>query len=447
MKTWDLKEHFRRNITLAFPVMMGQLGHIMVGVADSIMVGRLGADTLAAASLSNSIFSVVLTFGIGISYAIPPLVAKYDGEKNMPKSSEVLRHGFWINAFTGILLFGIITGGSFLLYYLNQPVQVVDLAIPYLGIITFSLVPFMFYLSFKQFAEGLSLTKIANGIAIVANIINIILNYILIYGKLGFEPLGLNGAGIATLIARILMVAGIIYYIFNSRKLAPYKIKLNIRKLNRKMTSKLLEIGLPTGFQFIFEVGAFSFAAIMMGWLGAETLAAHQIAINLAAVTYMMATGIAAAATVRVGNQLGRNDIPTLRAAGFTSFAMGAVFMLVNCIIFIVGNEFLPTLYIHDSGVISIASSLLIIAGFFQISDGVQVVGLGALRGLSDVRIPTVTSLIAYWVLGLPIGYLLCFTLRMGPEGVWYGLLIGLSVSAVLLFTRFNYITKKMMRK
>jgi multidrug resistance protein, MATE family len=446
LKTWTLKRHFKANISLAYPVMLSQLGHILVGVADSIMVGQLGAEPLAAASLANSIFSMVLTFGIGISYAITPFVAKYDGENNLEKSSEVLRTGFWINAIAGVALFIIVTGSSFVLHYLNQPADVVDLAIPYLGIITFSLVPFMFFQSFKQFAEGLSLTKVAMAITVGANLINIGLNYILIFGKMGFEPMGLNGAGIATLLSRVMMALGMFYYIAKSKKLAKYKIRLNIKGVTKKLVNQLLKIGLPTGVQFIFEVGAFSFAAIMMGWMGAETLAAHQIAINLAAVSYMTATGISAAATVRVGNQLGKNDIPTLRMAGFTSFAMGIAFMTITCIIFITGNFFLPSLYIDDMEVINIAASLLIIAGFFQISDGIQVVGLGALRGLGDVKVPTVITLIAYWVLGLPVGYLLCFQFGLGPEGIWYGLLIGLSVAAVLLFTRFNYISRKLLR-
>jgi MATE family multidrug resistance protein len=207
----------------------------------------------------------------------------------------------------------------------------------------------------------------------------------------------------------------------------------------------MLKIGIPTGMQFIFEVGAFSFAAIMIGWSGATALAAHQIALSLAAVSYMMATGISAAATVRVGNQLGRNDIFNLRLAGFTTFAMGAAFMTISCLIFLVGREFLPSLYINEQEVIQLAASLLIIAAFFQISDGIQVVGLGALRGMGDVKIPTLITLIAYWVLGLPIGYLLSIPLDLGPQGIWYGLLIGLSTAAVMLFTRFNYISKKLM--
>ena len=209
------------------------------------------------------------------------------------------------------------------------------------------------------------------------------------------------------------------------------------------MISRMLKLGLPTGFQFIFEVGAFGFASIMIGWLGTKSLAAHQIAINMASVSYMMATGLSAAATIRVGNQLGRKDIPRLRSIAFSIFIMVAIFMMTFAVIFIVGRKFIPGLYISDPEVIGIASSLLIIAGLFQLSDGVQVVGLGALRGLTDVKIPTFITFVSYWIIGLPISYLLGFVLDLGVNGIWWGLLIGLSVAAVLLFVRFNAQTRK----
>ncbi|MDQ3393027.1 MAG: MATE family efflux transporter [Bacteroidota bacterium] len=436
-------EHFRRNIILAYPVMLSQLGHIMVGVADSIMVGRLGAGPLAAVSLGNSLFNVALMFGIGISYAITPLVALADGEGQHQKSSEILKHGFVLNLVTGVLLFLILMGGSYGLYYLNQPAEVVRLAIPYFIIISISLIPFMAFQSYKQFAEGLSITKQAMYIIVVSNLLNILLNYILIFGKWGGPALGLNGAGWATLISRIILFIIMAVYVHKSARYIVYVKNFFNMNLSRKVFEKMLKIGLPTGMQFIFEVGAFSFAAIMIGWLGATSLAAHQIALNMAAVSYMMATGISAAATVRVGNQLGRKDFSNMRAAGFSGFIMGGAFMAISCLIFIVGKNYLPSLYINEADVIQVAASLLVIAAFFQISDGVQVVGLGALRGMGDVKVPTLITLVAYWVLGLPIGYLLSFEYGLGPEGIWYGLLIGLSSAAILLLSRFHVMSRR----
>lgn len=440
-------EHFRKNFNLAYPVMLSQLGHVMVGVADSVMVGRLGAEPLAAVSLGNSLFNVALMFGIGMSYAITPLVALADGEGDHRKSTDILKHGFLINLITGILLFAILVGGSFGLYYLNQPFEVVSLAIPYFIIISISLIPFMIFQTYKQFAEGLSVTKQAMYIIIGTNLINIFLNYLLIYGKMGLPAMGLNGAGWATLIARVILVMAMAFYIHKSSRYIVYLKGFFFKNFSKDAFKKMLKIGVPTGMQFIFEVGAFSFAAIMMGWLGATSLAAHQIALSLAAISYMMATGISAAATVRVGNQLGRRDFLNMRVAGNSAFIMGAIFMTLSCIIFIIGRDFLPTLYINEMDVVEIASSLLIIAAFFQISDGVQVVGLGALRGMGDVKIPTLITLIAYWVLGLPIGYILSFYYDLGPEGIWYGLFTGLSSAAILLLTRFQYLSRKQIAK
>ena len=438
--------HYRKNLVLALPVMMSQLGHVLVGVVDSLMVGQLGSTPLAASSLGNSIFALVLTFGIGISYAITPLVAAADSERNVKKIRMIAKHGLILNVLAGFILFGIIYSLSFLLNYMNQEPGVVALAVPYLGIITFSIIPFMFFQTFRQFAEGLSNTKQAMVITLAANVVNIGLNYVLIFGKLGFEPMGLLGAGWATLISRIVMAASMYAIVKYRKPFAEYWTSFDLSDYRRELFSRLLGIGLPSGFQFLFEVGAFVCAAVMIGTISAKDLAAHQIAISLASVSYMMATGISAAATIRVGNQLGRKDIPTLRTAGYTSFVMSAVFMLGAALIFISGNKFFPTLFINEADVIQAASPLIIIAALFQISDGIQVVGLGALRGLTDVAMPTLIAFIAYWILGLPIGYFLGFKMELGAQGVWIGLLIGLTVSAIWLSYRFNRVTLKLMK-
>lgn len=441
----SFKDNFSQTITLAFPVMMSQLGQVLVGVADSMMVGRLGAEPLAAASLGNSIFYVVMMFGIGVSMAMTPLVAMADGKRNPKRISRLFGHGFTINMVTGFMLFLLILLSSPLLFHLNQPGDVVELSIPYLAIITFSLLPFMFFQTFKQFVEGLSQTRQAMYITILANAVNVFLNWVLIYGNLGFPALGLNGAGWATLVSRVLMGLMMWYYVRKSARYKQFSLSFFPKKLSFPMISKMLKIGVPSGFQFIFEVGAFSSAAIMMGWIGVTALAAHQIALNLASISYMMATGLAASATIRVGNQLGRNDVRTLREAGFTVFIMVAMFMAVFAFVFIVFREFLPSLYIDDMQVIQMSATLLVIAGFFQLSDGIQVVGLGALRGMADVKIPTFVTLVAYWVIGLPSGYLMAFTFGMGEIGIWIGLLTGLSVTGAMLLWRFHVLSKRLL--
>lgn len=446
MTKQNYKEHLKKNFNLAYPVMLSQLGHMMVNVADSVMVGQLGVLPLAGVSLANAIFHVVLTFGIGISYAITPLVAAADGEDNTEKSAEYLKHAIVINTIAGVIIFAAVLLSSNVLFHLDQPQDVVEAAIPYLNILAFSMIPLMLFQTLRQFMEGLSQTKQAMVIIIGSNIINIGLNYVLIYGKLGFAPMGLNGAGWASFIARIALVLAMFAFVYYHKNFRKYRLGFRLRNFNKSIMKKMIGIGLPAGFQFAFEVGAFNVALIMIGWMGKSAIAAHQIAINLASISYMMASGLSAAATIRVGNQLGRKDIPTLRSAVFTIYGMVITFMVFCALIFFFGRFFLPSLYVDDEAVIGMASSLLIIAGFFQVSDGMQVVSLGALRGLEDVKIPTVLTFIAYWVLALPLGYIMAFKMGLGIEGIWYGLLIGLSIVAAVMFVRFNRLTSRLLK-
>jgi MATE family multidrug resistance protein len=280
-------------------------------------------------------------------------------------------------------------------------------------------------------------------ITILANIVNVVLNYLLIYGKLGFPELGLNGAGWATLISRVVMAIGMFWFVRNYSKFKEFRAGFLLNQFKADFFKPMLKIGIPTGGQFVFEVGAFAMSAIMMGWLGTIPLAAHQIAISLVSLSYMMASGISAASTVRVGNQLGQEDYPNLKRAGNTSFLMVLVFMAICSAIYILFNGFFPTIYVDEPEVIGIASSLIVIAGLFQLSDGVQVVGLGCLRGMSDVRMPTIITFVSYWGLAIPASYLFGFVLDFGAPGIWYGLLIGLTVAAILLYIRFNKLSNK----
>ncbi|MBB6610035.1 MATE family efflux transporter [Pontibacter sp. Tf4] len=443
MDTATYKEHFAKNFSLAYPVVLSQLGHIMVSVFDSLMVGQIGTIPLAAASLGNSIFMIVMVFGMGVSFSITPLIAAAEGRRNYTRISLLLLNGLISNFLLGILLF---IAGYFLSPYinlLNQPEDVVKLAIPYVNILFLSMVPLMLFQAFKQFAEGLSFTKQSMYITIGANLLNIFLNYVLIWGKLGFPELGMLGAAWATFISRVIMALMMAAWVLYAKRFEVFRHFLRWRHLSFLHMYRIFKLGLPISGQMIFEMGAFSFSAIMIGWLGAKQLAAHQIAINVASVTYMMASGIAAAATIRVGNQKGLGNYRAMRMAGNSSFAMGVLFMLVSGLLMVAAKDIIPALYIDDPEVIQVASTLLIIAALFQISDGVQVVGLGALRGLEDVRIPGVISLVAYWVFGLPVGYVLGFKLGFGVNGVWLGLLAGLSVAALLLFLRFKKLSSQ----
>ena len=434
----EIKKHIKSTLTLAYPVIIGQLGFIMMGVVDSIMVGKLGATPLAAASLANGLFIFILIVGIGISYAITPLVAISVGAEKHSEAGEIFHQALIIDLITGIILMLLVFACSDFLKYMNQPAGVVRQAKSYMNILGFSIMPVMLFQTYKQFIEGLSFTRPAMVFSIIANIVNWFVNWILIFGNLGFPAMGLDGAGWATFFSRLFMGIGLMWFVMSSKEFSGYDVAFRFKKPVLKIIRKILALGLPSAFQYIFEVGAFSFAAVMIGWLGTKALAAHQIAINLASVSFMCALGISAAGAIRVGNAVGRDDVKEIRRAGFSAIILGQILMGSFGIIFIVFRNFLPTLYISDPNVISTASVLLIIAAIFQIADGTQAVGIGILRGLTDVKGPTLITFIAYWVIGLPIAYLLGFTYQMSVKGVWIGLLIGLTASATMLSFRFN---------
>ena len=440
----SFKKHIWETFNLAYPVIIGQLGFIMMGVVDSIMVGELGAVPLAGASLGNSMFILIFIIGLGVSMSVTPLIAILVGAKRFQECGIYFRQSLIVNIVLGLILMSAVFFTSNLFEYLNQPLAVAEQASSYTKIIALSIMPAMLFHTYKQFIEGFSIMKPAMIIAIVANIINAFANWVFIYGNIGMPALGLNGAGWATFFSRVFMAFVIMLYVMNKEYFKQFDVNFHFKKINFPVIKKILSIGLPSGFQYFFEVGAFSFAVIMIGWLGTNQLAAHQIAINLASITFMVVLGISAAGGIRVGNKVGKKDVVEVRKAGFTAVIMGASIMFTFGVIFIVLNEFLPTLYIDNEDVIRIASSLIVIAALFQISDGIQGVGIGVLRGLTDVKIPTLITFIAYWVLALPIGYLFGFVFHFGVEGVWVGLLLGLTASAAMLTIRFNIKSKQL---
>ncbi len=409
-----------------------------MGVVDSIMVGTLGSAPLAAAALGNSITLLIFIVGIGVSFAVTPLVAISVGANKYSDCGIFFRQSLLVNLTFGLILMAVTLICSELLIYLDQPAEVLAPAKSYTRILGLGALPVMLFQTYKQFIEGLSVMKPAMVITILANIINAFTNWTLIFGNLGFPALGLDGAGWATFTSRSFMAISLMLYVMNKKFFKQYDVTFHFKNINLPVIKKILSLGLPSGIQYFFEVGAFAFAVIMIGWLGTEQLAAHQIAINLASISFMVVLGLSIAGGIRVGNAVGEKNVTRVRRAGFTSIFLALCIMAVSGLIFIIFRNYLPTLYIDDETVISIASSLLIIAALFQLSDGVQAIGIGILRGLTDVKIPTVITFVAYWVVGLPIGYFLAFELGWDVQGVWIGLLAGLTTSAILLTLRFN---------
>lgn len=436
-------KNYKSTFLLAFPIVMSQFGHILVGVVDTAMVGQIGTVEQAAVALSNSLYTLLLVFGLGVSYGVTPLVAAADGSNNQKENAQLLNQSIIINTALGILLFVVLFFLSPILNLFNQKQEVVNNAIPFLNVMMLGMIPLCFFSGLKQFLEGLSDTRTAMVISVFSNLLNIVLNYVMIFGHWGFPKMGLMGSCWASFIARMLMAIAMFLYVFYNKRYQIYWQDFSLKNYSKEITKKILAIGIPSGLQWMFEVGAFAFAVVMIGWIGHKQQAAHQVALSLAAVTYMMASGLSAAASVKVGNQMGLKSSEGVRMAGFSAFIMVIVFMLITAILFLVFRNQLPILFTNDFEVIKISASLLVIAAFFQISDGIQVVSLGALRGVKDVKIPTAITLLAYWAIGLPMSYVFAFVLNLGVKGIWYGLLLGLTSAAILLFLRFNYISKK----
>ncbi|WP_299683089.1 MATE family efflux transporter [uncultured Dokdonia sp.] len=439
-------KEFRQNTLIAAPIALGQLGHILVAFIDNLMVGRLGAAQLAAVSLGNSLVFIALSLGIGFSFAITPLIAETDGANNIKKGRLHFHHGVIMCAVNGIVLFLALLVAKPILYYLDQPKEVVELAIPYLEIVAFSMIPLMIFQAFKQFADGLSQTRFAMYATLIANVINVIFNYFLIYGIWIFPRLEVEGAAWGTLISRFFMLGLLIYMLSRKRTFTPYFQISNFSHIKWAEFKELFRLGFPTALQMLFEVAIFTAAIFLSGLLGTNAQAANQIALNLASMTFMIAVGLGVTATIRVGNQKGRKDYPNLRRIAISIFILVFLIEAVFAVLFIVFKDVFPAIYIDDTEVIIIAAQLLIVAALFQLSDGIQVTILGALRGLQDVNIPTGICFIAYWVIGFPISWYLGKADQMGTQGVWVGLLAGLTASAVMLYFRFNYLSKKLIR-
>ena len=427
--------------------MIGHLGHVLVGLADNIMVGRLGAAPLAAVSLGNSFVFIAFSLGIGFSFAITPLIAEADGANDLEKGRKHFQHGLILCTILGFSMFLMLVVATPIMRFMDQPPEVVELAIPYLKITAFSMIPLMIFQAFKQFTDGLSQTKYGMYATVIANVINVILNFLLIYGLWIFPRLELVGAAIGTLISRIAMVVFIILILRSKDKFIPFFKRIKFKEIQNSEFYKIITLGFPTAMQMLFEVGVFTAAIWLAGTLGTIDQAANQIALNLASMTFMIAVGLGVTATIRVGNQKGLKNFTELKRISISIFLQVLIIEFCFAIGFFVFKDLLPLVYIDDILVVKTAASLLLIAALFQLSDGFQVVLLGALRGMQDVKVPTYITFVAYWIIGFPISYLLGLVYDLGSFGIWIGLLAGLTASAILLFIRFNYLTNKLIQK
>lgn len=446
-------KEFSYNLRLAYPVILGMLGHTLIGIVDNIMVGKLGSTELAAVSLGNSLIFIAMSLGIGFSTAITPIVAEANAENDISKIRSAFHHGLFLCTILGILLFGLVVLAKPIMEFLHQPKEVITLAMPYLDWVAFSLVPLIIYQGYKQFADGLSMTKVSMYAIIMANIVHVIINYCLIYGFWIFPKMGILGAGLGTVISRIAMVTFMHIFLSRKEQLKEYFKDFSFDEIKKSTLKKIIDLGFPSALQMLFEVVLFTAAIWLCGNIGKTSQAANQIALSLASMTFMVAMGLSVVSMIRISHQKGLNDYKQLIIVARSIFLLAIILEIVFAFLFVTLHQVLPYMFLNmenqsqlldNKEVIIIASKLLLVAAVFQISDGIQVVVLGALRGLQDVEIPMYITFVAYWVVGFPISFYLGEYTSLKAIGVWIGLFAGLSVAALFLFIRFHYLTKKL---
>lgn len=451
----NLKKYTREfgyNFKLAYPIIMAMLGHTIVGIIDNIMVGKIGATELAAASLANSFVFIALSVGVGFSTAITPLIAAADTENDIAKGRNVFINGVFLCTLLGLFLFGILFCLKHFIDIMNQPQEVTEMAKPFLDIVALSLVPLVMYQGFKQFSDGKSQTKYAMYATIIANVVNLLFNYLLIYGVWIFPEMGMMGAAYGTLISRIVMLVYFVVVMTQQDIFKPYLQKISFRELSISTSKFITGIGIPSAMQSLFEVALFTAAVWISGMIGTTSQAANQIALSMASMTFMFASGLSVAGMIRVGNQKGLKDYVKMETVAKSIMLMTFILYSGFALFFVIFHNYIPLLFLDNNDpaqalvnkeVIEMAGQLLLIAAIFQISDGIQVTALGALRGIQDVNIPMIITFISYWIIGFPLCIYLGLYTGLKAQGIWYGLLAGLSVAAIFSYLRFHYMAKR----
>ncbi len=433
---------YKRNLKLAFPVMITQAGQMIVSFADNIMVGHLGTVEFAGVAFANSVFVIGMVFCICFTQGLTPFVGQSFGKGKNREVSAYFQNSFIMNLGLSFVMMGLMFLIMFFMPYMGQDPEILPYSKSYYSILVLSILPFILFFSIRNFSEGIGITKYAMYITIVANLLNIVLNWLLIFGKLGFPKLGVDGAALATLISRIVMFVSFAILLFKVSPYSNYMKLITKPYINSAKIKELLKTSIPISFQGLVEVTAFSLSGIMLGWFGKEAMAANQIALTITTFSFMIAQGIGVAATIRVSHQFGDKRFEDARKAGFASMHLSVALMGTAGIFYILTRHQLPLLFTSDVQVAAIASTLLIISAGFQIFDAIQLAGVASLRALKDVKVPLLYSVLSYYFVCLPLGYFIGHTLNLGPIGVWVGLMLGLLFASILFTYRFNKITK-----
>ena len=433
----------RPTLTLAVPIIVGQVSQMLMGVTDSVMIGQTGTVPLAASSFAGNVFGVFYVIGIGLMIPVAIFVSRARGAGHPVECGEYLRHGLVLAVGAGLLeTLAVFVLGTQLRWF-GQPPEVLAVVNPFFLLIGASITSVLLYLALRQFAEAMGRPWVPMFIMLGGVGLNAALNWVLIYGHLGAPALGLTGAGISTLSSRALGALVIFLWLRLDPVMRPAWPKHWWAPLSRARLKEMLKLGLPTSGILFFESGAFAAAAIMMGWLGAAPLAAHQIAISCAATTFMVSLGLSMAAGMRVSAAVGAKETARLRPIGVSALGLGAGLAAVFMVFYLVAGRTVAGWFVPDAAVVALAAQLLVVAALFQFFDGAQVIGAALLRGLTDVKLPAIITFVAYWLVAIPGGYLLGVRGAYGAIGIWASLAAGLGLAAVFLGWRFARLTRR----
>lgn len=436
-----IEEELRHFYKLAWPIILASITHVMFGVTDTLMIGNLSTADLAACAFGSSLFFFVAILGFGIANATSPLVARAIGSHNQTLAAMVLKHSLLISVIIGFILSIILAAMAFFIEEFGQTTEVAIKAKPFIIILAVSIIPSLLFQVYRQYLEAQEKPKLPMFYSVAALLLNVLLNYAMIYGKLGLPQLGLVGAGVATLISRSFLALAMIYEVHFRGQFLKNEMATPWRT---GVFKEILGLGVPSGFILLFEVGAFSFSSIMAGWINKESLAAHQVVLSFGSITFMVPLGLSFAASIRVGNGYGRKNIQAMKTSIKAAFIFAVVFMSLTTISFILLRNYLALPFSSDEKVLAIAPMLFLTAGFFQLFDGIQVTSMGILRALADMKVPFIITFSSYWLLALPFSYWITFKKGFGAQGIWYGLLVGLSIASIFLLIRILRIVDKL---
>lgn len=440
----SMRKTYADLLRLALPVMLTQLGQVVVQLCDNMMVGRLGALPLAGVSFGGTVFFIIFALAIGFTLGLTPLVGELFAQNRKEEVAGYLQNSIALYLTMGVVFVALLLAAVPLMHYLGQPEEVVEVAIPYFKYLAWSVLPFMLFASFKQFLEGIGNTKVAMTIVVISNALNILLNWVFIFGKFGAPELGAAGAGLSTLIARSVTPVMMIIYFLSKKEFRSYFDYFSWRKMmgitreGNHYCKELFRVGLPIAGHLTLENSAFCITSLMMGWIGTVEIAANQITTTMANVAFMMVVGIGSATTILTSHAYGARDRAQIKAVSRASYTVGLAWNTITALSFILLRNHIPLLFTNDPEVVRTAGMLLVFCGLFQFSDGLQCISTGLLRGIKDVAVILRIALVAYVIINVPLGYLLCFVVGWGAPALWIGFIAGLTIAAVLLIRRFR---------